>query len=495
MSNWIDLSIIAAYLIGTTLFGCSFYFRKRGDADGARTFMTGGGHLPTWAIALSVFATHVSSISFLALPEGAYGPENWQGWVNSLTVPLATVVAAIWFVPFYRKSTSVSAYSFLEKRFGLWARIYASACFLLVQSMRSGIILLLLAILVNQLLGFSCESIIVVTGLATLIYSMMGGFSAVVWADAIQSLILIVGTLVCVTCLVVLTPNFSANAMAAWDAGKLSLGSMSLSDWGSNTFWVMFTYSICVNLQNFGVDQCYTQRYIAAKDSKAAVKSILGSACLYVTMTLLFTGIGTLLWMYAHANPGEISSGMRAAAVFPWFIVHKLPVGVSGLLVAAIIAAAMSTVAATLNSGSTVLWEDYWKRFSHRRDDSRDVVFLRVATGVLAVVSIGIAFGVVRLSGGASVLSSWWLLQSVFSGGMLGLFIIGVFAKRTGTVQALVAAFCGFLALAWVAFGQKVFPLPLVFHVNMALVFGTLAIVVVGFLPISCLNRRGRVLG
>ena len=357
-----------------------------------------------------------------------------------------------------------------------------------MQSARSGIILLLLAILVNQLLGFSCESIIAVTGIATLVYSMLGGFSAVVWADAIQSLVLIVGTLVCVTCLVVLTPGFSANAMAAWDAGKLSLGSMSLSDWGTNTFWVMFVYSICVNLQNFGVDQCYTQRYVAAKDAKAAVKSIFGSACLYVPMTLLFTAIGTLLWMYARANPGEIPSDMRAAAVFPWFIVHKLPVGVSGLLVAAIIAAAMSTVAATLNSGSAVLLEDYWKRFTSRRDDRRDVVFLRVATVALAVVSIGIALGVVRFAGGASVLSSWWLLQGVLSGGMLGLFIIGAFAKRTGTAQALVAAVCGFIALAWTAFGQKVFPLPWVFHVNMSLAFGTLAIVVVGFLPVSRLK-------
>ena len=167
MRNGIDLAIIAVYLIGTTLFGCSFFFRKD-KGDGARTFMTGGGRLPTWAIALSVFATHVSSISFLALPEGAYA-RNWWGWINSITVPIATLVAAIWFVPFYRRATSVSAYSFLESRFGAWARIYASACFLIMQSARSGIILLLLAILVNQLLGFSYESIILVTGVATLV--------------------------------------------------------------------------------------------------------------------------------------------------------------------------------------------------------------------------------------------------------------------------------------------------------------------------------------
>ena len=478
----IDLIIIAAYLIGTTLFGCSFYFFAKGKGEGAKNFMTGGGHIPTWAIVLSVFATHVSSISFLALPEGAYGPENWRGWVNSITVVFATFVAAKWFVPFYRRSVSVSAYSFLEQRFGTWARIYASACFLIMQSARSGVILLLLAILVNQLFGFSCESIIIVVGIATLLYSMLGGFAAVVWADAIQSLILIGGTLVCVACLLIFTPDLAGNAQAAWEAGKISLGSMSLSDWSTNTFWVLFIYSICINLQNFGVDQCFTQRYIAAKDESAAKKSIWGSACLYVPITLLFTVIGTLLWMYNRANPGQIPADIRAAAVFPWFIVHKLPTGVSGLLVAAIIAAAMSTVAATLNSGSTVLLEDYWKRFAaHRANERTNLVFLRTMTVLLAIVSILIALAVVWLTKDVTILSAWWTIQGVFSGGMLGLFLIGAFAKRTRPVPAAVATACGFLALLWTTFGQQILPLPKVFHVNLGIVFATLAIVTVGF--------------
>ena len=124
-----------------------------------------------------------------------------------------------------------------------------------MQSARSGIILLLLSILVNQLLGFSYESIIIVTGTATLVYSMMGGLAAVVWVDAIQSMVLIGGTVVCVACLLVFTPDISGNVQAAWDADKISLGSMDINDWGSNTFWVLFVYGICVNLQNFGVDQ------------------------------------------------------------------------------------------------------------------------------------------------------------------------------------------------------------------------------------------------
>lgn len=490
MNNWVDLAIIAAYLVGTTLFGCSFFFRKK-SGDGDRDFMTGGGTLPTWAIALSVFATHVSSISFLALPEGAYAT-NWWGWINSITVPIATFIAAKWFVPFYRRSVSVSAYSFLENRFGTWARIYASACFLVMQSARSGIILLLLAILVNQLLGFSCESIIIVTGIATLAYSMLGGFAAVVWSDAIQSLILILGTLVCVGCLLLFTPDLAGNAQAAWEAGKISLGSLDLTDWTNGTFWVIFIYSICINLQNFGVDQCYTQRYIAAKDESAAAKSIWGSCSLYVPVTLLFTLIGTLLWMYDNANPGVIPEGTRAAAVFPWFIVHKLPIGVSGLLVAAIIAAAMSTIAATLNSGSTVLLEDYWKRFAVRRANVRsNLVFLRLMTVLLAVVSVLIALAVIWCTKDTTILSTWYVIQGVFSGGMLGLFLIGAFSRRTLPWQAAVATVCGFVALAWTAFGQKWLALPVVLNTNLSIVFATLAIVVVGFTLGRCHARRG----
>ena len=477
----IDLALIAAYLVGTTLFGCSFYFRRKGG-DGARAFMTGGGTLPTWAIALSVFATFVSSISFLALPEGAFGPEGWRGWVNSITVPIATFVAAAWFIPFYRRSTDVSAYSFLERRFGTWARVYASACFLVMQSARSGVILLLLAILINQLLGLSCETIIVVTGLATMLYAMMGGFSAVVWADAIQSIILIGGTLVCVTCLFLFTPDIAANAQAAWDAGKLSLGSFSFSDWGTNTFWVLFFYSICINLQNFGVDQCYTQRYVAAKDAKAAARSIWGSASLYVPVTLLFTIIGTLLWMYNRANPGEIPEGIRAAAVFPWFIVHKLPTGVSGLLVAAIIAAAMSTVAATLNSGSTVLLEDYWKRFCPAKATERNNLrFLRAMTVVLAVVSVGIALAVIWSTTDMTILSAWWVIQGVFSGGMLGLFLLSIVSKRANGLAAGVATVLAILTVVYITFGQKLLPLPVALHTNLSIVLGTIVLVLGGF--------------
>ena len=482
--NAVDRTIVFAYLVGTTLFGCSFLFRKGGRDSTA--FMTGGGRLPTWTIALSIFATHVSSIAFLGLPAKAF-LDNWNPYVLSLTVPIAAVIAAVGFVPFYRRSESVSAYSFLERRFGIWARLYASACFLVMQSARSGVILFLLALLMNAVLGYSIPSIIIVTGVATLIYSMMGGLSAVVWTDAIQSLILIVGTVLCIATLGWMIPDLGAGFNEAWQAGKFSLGSFTLSDWGHETFWVTFVYAIFVNLQNFGIDQSFTQRYVAAKTQRAATRSLLSSAFLYLGTTALFVLIGTLLWMYVRANPGAVPEGTLAKAdsVFPWFIVHKLPAGVSGLLVAAIIAAAMSTVSATLNSGAAVMLEDYWLRFAARRSNARaDIGFLRLSTVGLGLFAIGVGLLVMNVR---SALAAFWALQSVLSGGMLGLFLLALLSRRAAGVQALVGTLCGFAAILWVAFGQKILPLPFLLHVNLAIVLGTVVSVFVG---LSVANRR-----
>ncbi len=484
--SWIDTAIIAAYLLGTTLFGCSFMFRKGGrDADG---FMTGGGRLPTWTVALSIFATHVSSIAFLGLPAKAF-LTNWNPYVLSITVPIAAVIAAAWFVPFYRNSGCVSAYSLLESRYGLWSRIYASACFLVMQSTRSGFILFLLAILLNTLFGWPVVAIILVTGMATTIYSMMGGISAVVWTDALQSLILIAGTLLCVAILGFSLPDFSTSFSAAIEAGKFSLGSFSFSDWGNETFWVIFIYAMFINLQNFGIDQSFTQRYVAAKSLTAAKRSLMSSAFLYLVNTVFFVLIGTMLWMYVQSNPGVVPESVLAKsdAVFPWFIVHKLPAGISGLLIAAIAAAAMSTVSSTLNSGATVLLVDYRKRFSSRKDDERaNIAFLRSATVGLGVLSIAIGIGVMNVK---SALTAFWAFQSVLSGGMLGLFLLAMLSKRSNGVHAAVATAVGLFFVAWVTFGQEWTGFSFRLHVNLAIVLGTVALVATGA-SLSVLRRR-----
>lgn len=489
MQNAIDLAVIVAYLVGITLFGCSFYFRK--GTNNAKAFMTGTGRIPNWVVGLSLLATFISSISFLALPARAY-LADWNPYVLSLTVPLAVVVSAIVFVPFYRRMGSVSAYAYLEERFGVWARLYASGCFLLMQSARSGVILYLLALLVQNVLGYSIMSIVLVTAVATMVYSMLGGITAVVWTDAIQAIILIAGALLCVFLLFTGIPGgFMHGLGQAWDAGKFSLGSWSLTDWTNETVWVIFLYGLFINLLTFGADQCFTQRYATAKDTKGAIRSMIGGYLLYVPVTLLFVVIGTGLWLYVQNNPGVVPAEIAAKsdAVFPWYIVHKLPVGISGLLIAAVIAAAMSTIATTLNSGSTVLLEDYFKRFGSKRDDERrNLVFLRLANVVITAIAVIVAYVVMNAE---SILIAWWSMQSLLSGGLLGLFLLAFFARRTTSLQAAVATVLGSLALAWVTFGPKLFPgCPLVLHPHLALVVGTIVILAVGYLPASKRNSR-----
>lgn len=482
----LDLAILVAYLVGVTVFGCSFYFRK--SAKGSAGFVAGGGSIPSWAIGLSIFATLVSSISFLALPAKAFAA-NWNALVFSFTVPLTAIVAAFAFVPLYRNLNSVSAYAFLEKRFGAWARMYGSACFLVMQTARSGVILYLLAILLNTLFGWSMPTTILAVGFATCVYSMLGGVLAVIWTDAIQSIVLITGTVLCIAVLIFTMPDGIVHAAGRmWSEGKLSLGSFSFGDWASETFWVTFIYAVFINLQNLGIDQSYTQRYISAKDRRDAVKSVCFGSFLYLPVTLCFVVIGTLLWAYYTGRPDSFPDEIASVkdSVFPYFIVHSLPVGVTGILVAAIVAAAMSTVSSTLNSGATVIMEDWFRRYV-RKDASEGacVMVLRSSTVFLGVASIAVAFAVIGVE---SALSTWWMLQSVLSGGMLGLFLLGCVARRVTPLQAAVSTALGVATVAWVVFFQKSF------HANLSIVFGTTVLFASG-LGLSWLARKGEAHG
>ena len=213
-------------------FGVSFSFRKRNSAD----FVTGGGRLPSWAIGMSIFATFVSSISFLALPGSAFSG-NWNGFVFSLSIPLAAWIAVRYFVPLYRNLGSESAYFYLEKRFGTWARVYASICYLLTQLARMGAIMYLLALPMEALLGWSISSIIIITGISVIIYSMMGGIEAVIWTDAVQGIVLIGGALACLGVIFWEIPGGPSEVFRIAEASeKFSLGSFEL-DFTTWTFY------------------------------------------------------------------------------------------------------------------------------------------------------------------------------------------------------------------------------------------------------------------
>ena len=241
----LDIVVFIIFSVGTIIFGASFVRKNKNVSD----YTSGGGNMPSFIVGMSIFATFVSSISFLALPGSAY-LGNWNSFLFSLSIPIAMFFAAKYFVPFYRNITSISAYSFLEEKFGYWARAYAAICYLLTQIARIGSILFLLALALNSMLGWSIPSIIMITGVCVIIYSVLGGIKAVMWVDAIQGLILILGALISVFVLLYSLPGGIDQFFAVGkEYNKFSLGSFGI-ELNTPTFWVTLIYGLFINLQD-----------------------------------------------------------------------------------------------------------------------------------------------------------------------------------------------------------------------------------------------------
>jgi len=489
----IDLIVFLIFTLGNVLFGASFYFRNKTSDQ----FTSGGGKIPSWVIGMSIFATFVSSISFLALPGKAY-QSDWNAFVFSLTIPLASLLAIKFFIPLYRGIGSISAYTYLEKRFGVWARVYASICYMLTQLMRTGAILFLLALPLNALFGWNVSTIIIVTGIAVTAYSMLGGIQAVVWTDAIQGIILIVGALICMVLLFVGMPEGPVQVFEiGMQNSKFSLGSFGTS-LSESTFWVVLIYGIFINLQNFGVDQNYVQRYMAANSDREAKFSALFGSFLYVPVSLFFFLIGTALYSYYTAQPELLPESLQNMAapdkVFPYFIVNGLPKGLTGVLIAAIFAAGMSTVSTSLNSTATIVLTDYYRRyFNPGADEKASMKVLYISSFIFG--GLGIIIGL-SLIGVESVLDAWWSLASIFSGGMLGLFLLGFISKRSRNIDAVIGVIIGVLIIIWMSLSPLYFTegstlaFRSPFHTNLTIVFGTLAIFLVGFLTVKFVAKK-----
>jgi SSS family solute:Na+ symporter len=479
----IDLIIFFLFTGGIVVFGCSFFNKKLSSDE----FTSAGRSLPGWVVGMSIFATYVSSISYLGYPGNAYS-SNWNAFVFSLSIPIASYFAAKYFVPFYRNQGSVSAYSFLEERFGTWARLYASACYLLTQIARMGSILFLLALPMNLLMGWNIQLVIIFTSIAIIVYSMLGGIKAVIWTEAIQGFILIGGALICLVVLLFSMPEGPAQTfeMAISDH-KFDLGSFS-ADLSTSTFWVCLIYGIFTNLQNYGIDQNYVQRYHTAKNEKEAKFSALFGGYLFIPVSAIFFLIGTALYTYYQVYPELLpAEGIKADYVFPLFIVNQLPTGLTGLLIASIFAAGMSTVATSVTSSSTIILTDYYQRIRKQTSDRERLWVLKVASLVIGVLGILIALALVNVD---SILDAWWKLSSIFSGGMLGLFLLGYLAKKAKNIDAAIGVICGAIVIAWISADQWLGLPESGIHEYLAIVLGTLIIFLVGFLSAHLFHHK-----
>jgi len=476
-----DIVIFILYLSGIVLFGSSFYRKNKS----ANSFTLGNRKIPAWVISMSIFATFVSSISYIALPGQAF-QSNWNPFVFSLSLPVAAYMTVKFFVPLYRSVNSPSAYTYLELRFGPWAKYYASSMYLLTQLMRTGTILFLLALTLNIISGWDIITVIIITGLSVMIYAMLGGIQAVIWTDAVQGIILIAGAIVSVFVVIFSMPEGPGQLFSiALENNKFSLGSFSAS-LNESTFWVVLIYGLFINLQNFGIDQNYIQRYLTAATDDDAKKSAMWGGLIYIPVSMLFLFIGTSLFSFYKVNPGMLPENFQADRVLPFFIVHNLPVGVKGILVASIFAAGMSTISTSVNSSATIILNDYFKKkVGAEKREKDEMKILYVSSLIFSLLAIGIAIAMIGVQ---SVLEAWWKLASVFSGGMLGLFLLGFFAKRVNNTSASIGVVAGLLVIGWISLSPLLFPGTILekfttpFHNYLSIVFGTTIIFIVGFL-------------
>ncbi len=435
----LDLLVLGCYLLVVVGFGC-WFARRNKSAD---EFMAAGRSLPGWAVGLAIFGSYVSSISFLANPGKAYN-NDWNPLVFALSLPLAAVAAQLWFVPFFRRTGELSAYHHLEARFGAWARTYGVVCYLLTQLARLGTILYLLALALKPLVGLELVTLIVISGVVVTIYPFFGGTEGVMWTGVVQAIVLVAGAVICLLVLLFAIPGGPAELFRVAQAeNKFSLGSTG-SSLSLSTVWVVFAFGLVSNLQNFGIDQSYVQRYITAKSDRDAVRSVWIGALCYIPLSAVFLFIGTALFVFYRAQPELLPSGTKPDDVFPHFIGTQLPAGLQGLVVAAICSAAMDS---NLNCCATLFLCDVYRRYIRPR--ATEIESIRVLRGTTLVMGAFSTVAAIAMINVKSALDSWWKLASILSGGILGLFLLGMVSRRVTNRTAAISTALGVFVIVW----------------------------------------------
>lgn len=444
--DFADTLVLILYAVVLIVMGF-VYMRKSKTSE---QFMVAGRGIPAWAAGLAVMSAYTSSISYIAVPGKAYDT-NWHPLIFALmAIPVAWFINR-YVVPYYREKNIISVYAYLEEKMGTWARIYASFSFVLFMIGRTAVVLYLSSLLLSQFIETDIRYLILIIGAITIIYTLMGGMEAVIWTDVMQSVIMIGGILVIGTILTLDTfskPEFLIqNALAA---NKFSLGETALS-FNSRTIWVMIIYGITENLRNLMADQNYTQKFSSVPDVKKARKSVWIAVLIYLPLTAIFLYIGTTLFAFYSGSEHVLSeSVIKGDEVFPYFIAHELPAGLKGLIIAAILAASMSTIDSALNCSATVLFVDYFKKyFRPGISEKRSVAFLRLTTIVWGLLGIAFALLMIRAK---SALDIWWQIAGIFGGGILGLFLLGIFNVKITLKQGILTVVLSILIIVWGSF-------------------------------------------
>jgi solute:Na+ symporter, SSS family len=443
--NPIDLTVIAVYIAGCTVLGAWVGSRSQG----LKGYFLAESDIPAWAIMISIVATETSTATFLSVPGVAY-----RGDFTYLQLAfgyiLGRVVVATVLLPAYFRGKIFTAYQLLQDRFGGPTRTTASVLFLVARSLGDGLRLFLAATVLQHLAGWSIGPAIVAVATITVAYTFLGGMKAVIWTDVIQFSVYIVGAVVALMILVDKLPGgWSELLRTARSEDKLRLLDFSFTLTRPFTFWAGLIGGMVLNTATHGADQMMVQRYLAARSERQAAVALVASGFVILTQFALFLFIGVSLWVFYGVFPpsgATISSDER----FTYFIIHYLPTGVLGLVIAAIFAAAMGTLAGSLNSSASSIVNDLYRPFTRQSDERHLLRVSRVMTVVWGSVLTAVAFGARRLED--NVVNNALAIASFVSGILLGLFLLGILTRRVGQSAALVGVVAGISAVSFAKF-------------------------------------------
>ena len=432
-----NYTALILYLLGMVAIGW-YFARSNADSD---DYFTGGGTMPWWAAGISIFATMLSSLTFMSVPAKAFYTDWTFIWANSGILLVAPIVIAI-YLPFFRRLKVTSAYEYLEKRFNLAVRLYGSAAFVLFQLGRQAIVLLLPSLALATVSDLDVRLCIVLMGALCVAYTVMGGIRAVIWTDVCQTVVLLGGGILALIIVLLNTEGgISGLFETASAAGKLhSINTTLDPSTAANAFWVIIIGNFFINLIPYTSDQTVVQRYMTTPDEKRAARSIWTNALLAIPATVLFFLIGTALFVFYKSHPGRLDPTQPADAIFPAFILGNMPVGIAGIVIAGIFAAAQSTVSSSLNSVAAVLTTDFWQRLSSEtRTEKQTLRIARILTAVVGVFATCAALVLAEMD-----LKNLWDASNTFIGlaasGLAGLFALGIFSRRANAPGALIGA-------------------------------------------------------
>lgn len=424
--HWVDYLIVIASVVLTVFVGL-YFARRQKSAD---HYFAAGRSIPAWALGISIFATLISSVTFIAYPGAAFSG-NWILLVQGLMVPIVLVAMIGFIVPLFRRVIKISTYEYFEKRFGFFARLYTSVAFAFAHFSKMGTVFFLVSLAMAAFMGIDIYLIIIVLGIAIIILTLLGGMEGVIWMDVIQGLLLLGGGLICALVLIFTPEGGPAEVFrVAHEYQKISFAPYTW-DFVNTTFIVLVVNGIFYAIQKYGTDQTIVQRYLAAKTDKAAKKAAYMGVFLSVPAWALFMFIGTALFVYYKVQAGGaiLPEGVTGEAVFPHFIATQLPIGLRGLIIAALAAAAISSLDSDMNSLAAVTVQDYYLRFRPKASDKKQLHVGRWTVVLTGIASVGIALLYAQW-GGEGVLGVVFGLYAIFSAGIVGIFLLGLFTRR-----------------------------------------------------------------